>query len=509
MFENLTGSHKPDILDCLSNLSSDEVFTPPAIANQVLDLLPSEVWSNQDLKWLDPCCKSGVFLREAAKRLMTGLENKIPDEQKRREHIFKNMLYGLAITELTGLISRRSVYYSKDATSDYSILEFETEHGNILYQRGKHHYVNKKCWHCGAPVGSLDRGEHLENYAYSFIHDNRKANIKEPYALEALSKDMKFDVIIGNPPYQLQDAGDSTGASPIYHRFVEQAKKLDPRYISFIIPSRWFAGGKGLDKFREDMLSDRRIKNIVDYHDAADAFPGVEIKGGICYFLWDKGYDGDCEITPILNNEARPPMKRSLSAYDVFIRFNESVSILEKVLAKGDESFSDDISRQKPFGFRTNFKAYKKESFPGAVTIYANKAIGYIERDSVEVNPQWIDKHKVILSRSYNGGYNYPHQIINKPIVCDKGSCCTETYIVCGIHDDKKEAENLSAYIKTRFFRFMVFLRKITQDNPRDRFLYVPKLDMSIRWTDEMLYERYGISLHEQKFIESMIREMP
>lgn len=498
MFKNLVGHHKPDILDCISNLSSDEVFSPPAIVNKVLDLLPAEVWSNPDIKILDPGCKSGVFLREAAKRLMDGLKEVIPDEDERREHIFRSMLYGIAITELTGLISRRSLYTSKDPSSEFSVVKMDNDQGNIHYSRGRHAYRNGKCIHCGAPEGSLDRGDELENYAYQFIHSDN-----------VFGEDMKFDVIIGNPPYQLEDAGESTGASPIYHRFVDQAKKLAPRYISMIIPSRWFAGGKGLDDFRESMLNDKRISHLVDFHNAADCFPGVEIKGGVCYFLWDAKHNGDCEVTPVLNGEQMESAKRNLGEHDIFIRFNQSISILAKVKNRNEAPLSVKMSSQKPFGFRTNFADFKKERFIDAIEIYANKEVGWIHKDKITLNRQWVDKYKVLVSAAYNGGDSYPHQIIGRPIVAGPGSCCTETYIICSTFDTKEEAQNLEQYMKTRFFRFMVWMRKITQHNPKDRFSFVPQLDMSKQWTDEVLYARYGLDEAEVAFIESMIKEIP
>jgi len=495
MFKNIIGAHKPDILDCISNLSSDEVFTPPSVVNQVLDLLPKNVWANPKLKFLDPACKSGVFLREAAKRLMIGLEAVIEDEDIRRKHIFQNMLYGIPITELTGYIARRSVYYSKVANSKHSVVQFENEQGNIVYKRGTHNYVRGKCTECGAPEGVLDRGEQLENYAYQFIHKNE------------VSK-MKFDVIIGNPPYQLQDAGDSTGASPIYHLFVNQAKKLDPRYISMIIPSRWFAGGKGLDEFRDQMLNDKRISHLVDFHNAADCFPGVEIKGGVCYFLWDSKYSGTCNVTPVLNGERLDSSNRFLNSYDILVRFNKAIPILEKVLAKNEKKYSERMSSQKPFGFRTNFTDFESEKFKDAVEIYANKNVGWISKDKILVNQHLIKKYKVLLSGAYNGGDAYPHQIINKPIVASNNSCCTETYIVCDYFDNVEEAKNLEAYIRTRFFRFLVWLRKISQHNPKERFSFVPMLDMTKHWTDAELYKRYDISSDEIKFIEEMVREI-
>ena len=320
----MTESHAPDILSCIANLSSDEVFTPPKVANAMLDLLPQELFANPKTTFLDPCCKSGVFLREIAKRLLVGLADKIPDLQQRIDHIFHNQLFGLALTDLTGLTSRRSVYCSKDASGKYSVSFFKNPQGHIRYTRCEHDFQNGKCRQCGASQSEYDRGEELETHAYSFIHSDKVFN------------DMQFDVIIGNPPYQLSDGGYNASARPIYHLFVEQAISLNPRYLIMIIPSRWFAGGKGLDNFRDEMLHDNRIRVIHDYLNASDCFSGIELKGGVCYFLWDRDNKGMCTVSTHYSGKETSTSIRSLleENADAFIRYNEAVSIFKKVQKK-------------------------------------------------------------------------------------------------------------------------------------------------------------------------------
>lgn len=352
--------HNPDVLTCIANLSNDEVFTPPEFASQMLDTLAAawadandgaNIWANPDITFLDPFTKSGVFLREIVRRLTDGLILVIPDLAERVDHILTRQVFGIGITQLTALLARRSVYCSKLANGPHSIAKsFTTEDGNIWFERTEHTwgggkrefrsdpltseevivYTNRKCIYCGAGEDDYARGDDLETHAYAFIHtDDIKARIAELFG-----DNMQFDVIIGNPPYQLSDGGHGTSAAPIYQLFVEQAKKLDPRFLTMVIPSRWFAGGKGLEDFRESMLKDGRLRSIDDFLSAADVFPGVGLKGGVNYFLWDRDHPGECVVTTHFkgwddSTDTRPLLEEGA---DVFIRFNEGVSILKKIM---------------------------------------------------------------------------------------------------------------------------------------------------------------------------------
>ena len=493
-------NYNPDVLTCLANLSSDEVFTPPQLANQILDLLPKEIWSDKSARFLDPVCKSGVFLREIAKRLNAGLEKGIPNKQKRINHIFKNQLFGIAITELTALFSRRSVYCSKKANGKYSVCEsFNDLQGNIRFKRIEHKWESGRCMFCGASREVYDRGGELETHAYQFIHIEKPEEVFN----------MKFDVIIGNPPYQLSTGGSQAQATPLYDKFVTQAKKLNPRYLTMVIPARWYTGGFGLNSFRDEMLNDSRIRKLVDFPISADCFPGVQIKGGVCYFLWDRDNKGQCEVVTVKSGEIISKLERPLmeKRSDIFLRFNESVSIYRKVTAFKEEAFDKIVSSQKPFGFATNYKPNNNPS-KNRIRFYGNKAIGYVERREVTKNSSWIDSFKILISAGYGAGEDFPHQIINKPFIVEPESCCSETYIVIGPFDRKKMAEQVVKYISTKFFRFLVLLQKNSQHALKKVYSFVPIQNFNEAWTDEKLYKKYGLTKKEIAFIESMIRPM-
>ena len=491
-------SYNPDVLNCLANLSNDEVFTPPTLANQVLDLFPQELFSNPNTKFLDPVSKSGVFLREIVKRLDRGLMTQIPDRKERIDHIMHHQIFGIAITELTAHLSRRSLYCSKEANSPYSVSHFDKKAGNILYEPLHHTWVNGKCRYCGASQEVYDRGDEAEQYAYQFIHTDNP---------NTLFNNMKFDVIIGNPPYQLNDGGGKgSSAIPLYQKFVEQSVKLNPRYLSMIIPARWYSGGKGLDSFREFMLTNNKISHLTDYFDSTECFPGIDLSGGVCFFLWEKDYKGECSVTTIRKGKTstlkRPLLEKNNKS---FIRFNDSIPIIRKIQAKDFISIEESISARKPFGDITNIK---KEPFSCSILVYAYPNNGYVSISNIYQGQEFINKYKVLIAKAYGERGDFPYLVLGKPFIAEINSCCTETYIILGSYDNKESANNLISYVKTKFFRFLVLQKKNTQNAAKGVYSFVPLQDFSHPWTDEMLYKKYGLTEEEIAFIESMIRPM-
>lgn len=517
-------SHNPDVLTCIANLSNDEVFTPPEFANQLLDTLEnawardhkgSSIWADKSVTFLDPATKSGVFLREVVKRLIDGLSQEIPDLDSRVEHILTNQVFGIGITELTSLLSRRSLYCSKLADSPHSIARnFSNSDGNIWYQRIEHPWKSGKCPFCGASESEYERGLELETHAYGFIHsENIQVDIQKMFGDK-----MRFDVIIGNPPYQINDGGgEGSSAIPLYHHFVNQAKLLDPKYLSMIIPARWYSGGRGLNEFRAEMLNDPHMAEIHDFPETDLVFPGVNIRGGVCYFLRAQNHTGPAKVfnyskksDPIVAQ--RPLLEEGLAS---FVRYNAAISILTKVRSHKEVTYETRVQSSNPYGMRSNFSNFSTKKTEKANTILFRSRRGesldkevYVEEKYITSNIEFKDKIKVLVSKASPGGDEYPHLILGKPFIGPSNTVSTETYLIVDFPKSMKEGQNLISYMETRFFRFLVSLIKNTQNISRGSFAFVPVQDLSQPWTDELLYKKYKISKEEIAFIESMIKPM-
>lgn len=508
-------NRNPDVLTCIANLSNDEVFTPPELANQMLDMLTEawakdnngeNIWENKDVKFLDPCTKSGVFLREITSRLTKGLEKKIPNLEKRVDHILSKQVYGIGITKLTSLLARRSVYCSKNADGEHSIAKsLNSKDGNIWYKRLEHSWNDTKCIFCGAPKTVLDRGDDIENYAYAFIHtDNIKRRTKDFFG-----ENMQFDVIIGNPPYQMKGGAGGTSDSSIYQLFVQQAKQLEPKYLSMVIPSRWLAGGRGLDEFRKDMLKSHQLVNLVDYPVSKDVFPNVEVMGGICYFLWSGSYRGPCEVTVTRDSESTTS-KRQLDEFDVFIRDARAAGILRKVISVGEKSITEILSADTPFGIATNFEGYRDKKKSGDIELHyvrnGKRFTGFVSRNDILKNTHLIDKWKVFVPEAH-GAQKMPIAVLGKPLISAPPSVSTQTFLAFWL-ENEREAISLESYYRTKFFRFLVSLRKITQHALRQTYTWVPMQTWDREWTDQELYKKYRLSSDEVNHIEAVIRPM-
>lgn len=520
--------HNPDVLTCIANLSNDEVFTPPELANQMLETVAdawaadhdgASIWTDPTVTFLDPFTKSGVFLREITARLTEGLAERIPDLEDRVDHILTKQVYGIGITRLTSLLARRSLYCSKDATGKHSIASsFERDWGNVWFERTEHTWAGEKCAYCGASKAEYARSEALETHAYAFIHTT---DVKKRLA-QMFGADVQFDVIVGNPPYQLDDGGYGTSAAPIYQKFVDQARALEPRYLSLVIPARWFAGGKGLDEFRESMLTDQRIRSIDDYLNASEVFPGVGLKGGICYFLWDRDYPGACRVTThhsgTSSTSTRPLLE---TGTDIFIRFNEGLSILKKVVERESQQsvtielpeskrFEQLISSRKPFGLDTTFRGGEAQR-DGDLRVYQNGGVGFVSRSSISAPDALIDSWKIFVGYAAPGTGNkdtYPHRIISTPFIGEPGSISSETYLAIGPFASESEAESALSYLSCRLTRLLILLHKPSQHVTRKVYSFVPRQDWSRAWTDADLYAKYGLNEEEIAFIESLVRPM-
>ena len=521
----MKSNYNPDVLSCLANLSNDEVFTPPTVVNKMLDMLPTELWSSSKSTFLDPVSKTGVFLREIAKRLMIGLADEIPDAQERANHIFTKQIYGIAITELTSLLSRRSLYCSKRANGALSVCTaFNYEEGNIIFTPTSHTWERGRCKFCGASQEVYDRVADLESHAYKFIHTQEPKNI---------FKNMKFDVIIGNPPYQMGfgiEGANSSNAKSIYNLFVSQAIKLNPRYISMITPSRWMTKtSQGIpDNWVDEMLQSHKFEIMHDFLNSNDCFPGVSIMGGVNYFLWNRDYNGKCKYYFHYSNN-----KEMMERFDyldatnsgIVIRDPKSYSIIEKIVKLDGEYYN--ISNNNLSGLvspkhffdngimlTSNWKDYRLEKDDiYNVKYYISKSFnstsyGWISINQMPKNTEVRKFHKVYIPAA-NGSNEI---ILGQPFYGEPNSVCSQTYLVIGYKEEhnlnEDKCENIISYIKTQFFRYLVSIKKKTQNGPRGVYQFVPMQDFTEEWTDEKLYVKYGLTDEEIAFIDSMIRPM-
>lgn len=525
-----------DILETINNVGNDEVFTPVKVCTEMLDILPEEVWHNPNYKWLNPCSKNGVFEREIALRLDEGLKEIIPDTETRRKHILQNMIFSIGLTRFTSHVARRTLYYCSDASrkcdgikaddghyvNGYAIGNgawFDTPEGNILTPNAEHQFgKDGKCVFCGIRnsstyVDPLQR----EQYAYQFIH------YKHAYQLEHFLQDrffngdrnMKFDIIVGNPPYQLtvNDSGKGLGAVPIYHKFINQSLALKPKYLCMVIPARWYSGGVGLDEFRSGMLNDRHIRRMVDYTNANDCFPN-DINGGVCYFLWDAEYEGDCNYSSISYGIANSAL-RKLNEFSIFIRNNDAISIVHKVLEKTKKFLSapGGCSSQTPFGLLSTYKGYESQNAVNDVKILTSKGWRWCPLKDVSKGHELIGKYKTLISKLTCEHAGTPdregkYRVLSRMEILKPNEICSQSYLTVCSSDDEETAKNVYAYLRTKFARFLLQQSLSGMNISIANFSFVPWLDFSQLYTDDQLFAMYDFSTQEISYINNMIRDM-
>ena len=351
----------------------------------------------------------------------------------------------------------------------------------------------------------------IENITqYSDLVVNTFRNGKKFWNLKE-TDNMKLDAVIGNPPYQVMDGGNSASALPVYQHFVTLSKKLNPHYISMITPSRWFAGGRGLNEYRDEMLNDNRMVEIIDYADSKECFPTVIISGGINYFLWSDTHKGLCHIVNVIRDQ-RNKMERKLNEYPVFVRSNLSISIIRKTNLSNSKSLSSLVLPSNPFGFRTYIRG-ESEPFKDSIRFIHSDGVGYVARSKVSRCKDAIDTYNVITTRAMSGG-NKPnvdgsYQIIPATMkVMRAGEICAETYICIGQFEKEEKAEHLMHYLSTKFVRFLMLQSMTSIMISKDVFRFVPLQDFAKDWTDEELYNLYALTRNEREYIESIIKPL-
>ena len=323
---------------------------------------------------------------------------------------------------------------------------------------------------------------------------------------------MKFDAIVGNPPYQIMDGGgNGSSAVPVYQQFVDISKKMCPSHISMIMPAKWYTGGKGLDDFREKMLNDKKITFIADFDDSRELFPTADIAGGICYFAWDYEHSGLCQFVSIKKN-MRIDQIRDLSDSNIFIRDIGALKIVEKVKALKEENMASVVFSRNPFGFTSNQEG-SLNRFPNSIHLFTSKGWTYVDKSNISSNTSIIGMWKTMMSKTCaehagQSDSNGMKRIISRIGVLAPNEICSESYLILSAFDNKEKAENLVKYMKTKFSRFLLSTILLTQNIAKDKFQLIPLQDFSRPWTDADLYKKYKLTDEEIQFIESMIKPM-
>lgn len=556
-----------DILETITNVGNDEVFTPRKTCSMILDSLPDEVWHNPNYRWLNPATKNGIFEREIAIRLDEGLKDVIPDMEKRRKHILQNMIFAIGQTKFTANVARRTVYYCSQANRKCDGIKAEDGHyvngyaigngtwfddaeGNIKTPCTDHCYEQNgvkmpsncegedrkkyRCKYCGINGNSsYNDANQLEKYAYEFIHvdgDKLLTHLQDRFF--GGNRNMKFDIVIGNPPYQLSDGGAQASSRPIYQLFVQQAMALKPRYISMIMPSRWMIGGKGLDEFRASFISDKHLRKLDDYADSKVCFPNNDIKGGICYFLWDGEHNDKCEITThSLNGDRKSTRFLKEEGCDIFIRDEILISIMKKAKSLREQTFDSMVSARKPYGLEAEtmlsakkfgLPEFSEKKIAGGYEIFGlgekmKRTWKYLPKNYPlpKISP-CLNKYKVFIAEAY--GCGALGEVPSIPVLGIPGQLCTETFLEIGPFENEDEARNVIRYIKTKFFRVLVGIQKQTQHTTQKVYRFVPVQNFGnesdIKWSDDIknldkqLFAKYSFSEEEIRFIEENIQEM-
>lgn len=522
-----------DILETINNVGNDEVFTPRKVVDMMLDSLPDEVWHNPHYRWLNPATKTGIFEREIAIRLDEGLKDEIPDTETRRKHILQDMIFSIGQTKFTANVARRTLYYCCQANrpcdgikedghyvNGYAIGNgtwFDDPEGNIKTPRSDHVMKKGKCIFCGITENSryLDANQR-EKYSYDFIHYNSGSELQTYLADRFFKGDkcMKFDIIVGNPPYQLSTNEKGTQATPIYQLFAMQAFAMNPRYVTMIMPSKWFAGGMStLDEFRKYMMSCGKIRYLIDYANAKDCFPTNSIAGGVNFFLWDREYAGECSFVNIIGDR-QYFQSRGLDEFPILVRQNEAVSILRKVKSKAEETIDQIASPLMPFGLSTDVRGVELPDTKNCVALHTSKGITYVEKSSIRKGFDILDKYKVLVGilgaeHALEPDKDGKYRIITSSMkVLAPGEACTHSYFTIGKYDNEEEARNLYSYLRTKFARFLILSAMTSTHLSRNVLIFLPIQDFSRAYTDSDLYLKYDLTNDEIDFIEEQMKEM-